>query len=123
MEEQPGAQNTASNLLYLPPPHQVFYRDEHLFVDLQDRVVTLDDETVALTRKEYRLLGLLAQHAGEAVPRPILLMRIRGRVHEMGGRRVDAHIHGLRRKLGIYANQYIETVVGVGYRFRPMVAP
>jgi DNA-binding response OmpR family regulator len=98
-----------------------FYRDEHLFVDLRDRVVTLDSETVTLTRKEYRLLALLAQHPGEVVPRPILLTHIRGHVPERRPSMLDVHIHGLRRKLGIYADLYIETVVGVGYIFRPPV--
>jgi DNA-binding response OmpR family regulator len=32
---------------------------------------------------------------------------------------LDKHIRGLRRKLGIYADHYLETVIGVGYRFRP----
>lgn len=111
------------NLLRLPPPNQPFYRDDHLFVDLRDRVVILDSETVTLTRKEYRLLALMAQHAGEVVPRPILLTHIRGHVPEMRPSALDVHIRGLRRKLGIYADQYIETVIGTGYRFRPASLP
>jgi two-component system, OmpR family, alkaline phosphatase synthesis response regulator PhoP len=108
------------SLLRFPSLNPPFYRDEHLFVDLRDRVVTLDNETVRLTRKEYRLLALLAQHVGEAVPRPILLMRIRGHVPELSLRRVDIHIRRLRKKLGIYGKQRIEAVLGLGYRFRPM---
>ena len=61
---------------------------------------------------EYRLLAVLVEHAGEVVPRPILL-RLTGPV--------DVHLWRLRKKLGIYAEQYIETVIGAGYRFRPFL--
>jgi two-component system, OmpR family, KDP operon response regulator KdpE len=96
----------------LSPPNQQFYRDEHLFVDLLKQVVTLDSEILALTRMEYRLLGVLVKHAGEVVPQPILLMLTP---------LVDVHLWRLRKKLGKYANQYIEAVTGVGYRFRPFL--
>ena len=72
----------------------------------------LDSETLTLTRMEYRLLALLLKQAGEVVPRPILLM-----LTPM----VDVHLWRLRKKLGKYAYQYIEAVMGVGYRFRPAV--
>ena len=78
----------------------------------------LNGETVRLTRKEYRLLALMAQHAGEVVHRSILLLHIWGQVPEMRPSTLDVHIRGLRRKLGVYADQYVETVVGIGYRFR-----
>ncbi|HEY6308651.1 MAG TPA: helix-turn-helix domain-containing protein [Candidatus Angelobacter sp.] len=69
---------------------------------------------------EYRLLALLVQHAGEVVTRPVLLMQIWGNASKIG-RRADVHINGLRRRLGIYADQYIETIIGIGYRFRHFV--
>jgi DNA-binding response OmpR family regulator len=81
--------------------------------------VILDGETVRLTHKEYRLLALLVQQAGLVVTRPILLMQIWGYGPEIREGRVDNCIRGLRKKLGIYASQYIETVHGTGYRFRP----
>ena len=96
----------------MSPPNQQFYRDEHLFVDLLKQVVTLDSEILALTRMEYRLLGVLVKHAGEVVPQPILLMLTP---------LVDVHLWRLRKKLGKYANQCIEAVTGVGYRFRPFL--
>ena len=98
----------------MSPPNQQFYRDEHLLVDLRQERVMLDSETVTLTRMEYRLLALLVEHAAEVVPRPILLMLTPT---------VDAHLWRLRKKLGTYAGQYIETVIGVGYRFRPTPGP
>ena len=96
-----------------------FYRDAHLFVDLRQQLVTLDGETVSLTRTQYQVLTLLVKHAGEVAPRADFLMQIWRNVPELNPRQVDMHINALRRKLGIYGDQYIETVIGVGYRFRP----
>ena len=69
---------------------------------------------------QYRVLALLVEHAGEVVPRAIILKRIWGDAPKIQVRTVDKHVNVLRRKLGIYANQHIETVIGVGYRFRPI---
>jgi DNA-binding response OmpR family regulator len=95
------------------------YHDEHLHVDLRHHVVILDGETVRLTPMQYQVLAPLVEYAGVVVTRPILLMQFGEYSPEIRERRVDACIHGLRRKLGVYADQYIETVAGVGYRFRP----
>jgi DNA-binding response OmpR family regulator len=95
----------------LKPP---FYRDEHLFVSLSDQLVILDCNILTLTRTEYRVLAVLVTHAGAVVPRPILLM-----LTPM----VDMHLSRLRKKLGIYFDRHIETVIGVGYRFRPAFPP
>ena len=92
-------------------------------MDLRQQAVILNGETVRLTRIQYRLLALLVEHVGVVVTRPILLMHIWGHVTEMRPSPLDAHISGLRRKLGAYADQYLETVHGVGYRFRPLPEP
>ena len=109
--------------LKLPSLDQPFYRDKHLFLDLRQQVVMLDGERVALTSREYRLLALLAEHAGEVVPRSSLLLRIWGHVPEVRPSTLDVHIRGLRRKLGVYADRYVQTVVGAGYRFVPLPGP
>ena len=98
---------------------QLFYRDEHLFVDPRHRLVVLDHQALTLTRKEYRLLVLLVQHCGQVVPRAILLMGIWGYGPDIRTRTLDAHVRQLRKKLGTHGGRYIETVVGVGYSFRP----
>ena len=95
------------------------FHDKHLHVDLDQQAVILDGETVRLTPMQYRLLALLVEHAGVVVTRPILLMQIWGYAPEIREHKVDTCIRGLRKKLGVYADHYIETVVGVGYRFRP----
>ena len=106
----------------LPSLDQQFYRDEHLFVHLCHQVVMLDGQTLTLTRKEYYLLALLVEHAGEVVPRAIMLTELRRSLPETHTFALDVHIGWLRRKLGLYAD-YIETVIGfgIGYRFRPFL--
>ena len=96
------------------------YHDDHLYVDLWEEVVLLDGETVRMTPMQYRMLALLVEHAGVVVTRSVFLMQFGGYSPAIRERRVDACIAGLRRRLGVYADQYLETVYGVGYRFRPM---
>jgi DNA-binding response OmpR family regulator len=98
------------------------YRDEHLTVDFDRRVAVLDSKYIVLTRKEYELLALFVQHAGEIVPRASLLLRVWGYGAGIRTRTLDVHVRRLRKKLGAYAGQYLETIFGVGYRFQPFQA-
>jgi two-component system KDP operon response regulator KdpE len=99
--------------------NQPSYRDEHLFVDLRRQLVKLCGQTLTLTRKEYCLLALLVKDAGEVVPREIMLTELRRPLPETPKHALDVHIGWLRRRLAVYADQYLETVYGAGYRFRP----
>ena len=99
------------------------YSDEHLSVDFDQQRVALDSERMTLTRKEYDLLALLVQHAGEIIPREALLMQVWGYGADIRTRTLDVHVRRLRKKLGGYADQYIETIFGIGYRFQPFHAP
>ena len=99
------------------------YRDEHLSLDFRQQLAMLDNRVLTLTRKEYDLLALLVQHAGEIVPREALLMQIWGYGADIRTRTLDVHIRRLRKKLDVYADQYIETIFGIGYRFQPFHAP
>src|SRR5689334_17972007 len=99
------------------------YRDEHLLLDFDQQLAALDSERMTLTRKEYDLLSLLVQRAGEITPREALLMRVWGYGAEIRTRTLDVHVRRLRKKLGVYADQYIETIFGIGYRFQPFHAP
>src|SRR5438874_8585525 len=109
----------ATNSNYQAAP----YRDEHLFLDFNQQTAMLDAERMTLTRKEYDLLSLLVQHAGEIIPREVLLMQVWGYGAEIRTRTLDVHVRRLRKKLGGYADQYIETIFGIGYRFQPYHAP
>jgi len=99
------------------------YRDEHLSMDFDQQTAILDNQRIVLTRKEYDLLALLVQHAGEIIPREALLLRVWGYGSEIRTRTLDVHVRRLRKKLGSYADQYIETIFGIGYRFQPYHAP
>ena len=99
------------------------YLDEHLSLDFDRQAAALDTERMSLTRKEYDLLALLVKHAGEIIPREALLMQVWGYGAEIRTRTLDVHVRRLRKKLGSYADQYIETIFGIGYRFQPYHAP
>jgi DNA-binding response OmpR family regulator len=46
-------------------------------------------------------------------------MRVWGYSNEIRTRTLDVHVRRLRKKLGQYSEQYIETIFGIGYRFQP----
>ena len=94
------------------------YQDEHLSIDSNHEAVVLDQEKLVLTRKEYQLLTMLAANAGRVMPREYLLEKIWNYGKGIRTRTLDVHIRRLRRKLGNAGDRYIETVFGVGYRFR-----
>jgi two-component system alkaline phosphatase synthesis response regulator PhoP len=95
------------------------YEDAHLEVDFSRASASLDSRRMVLTRKEYELLALLVQNAGEIIPRQALLSVIWGYNAQIRTRTLDVHIRRLRKKLGSYSEQYIETIFGIGYRFQP----
>jgi two-component system alkaline phosphatase synthesis response regulator PhoP len=70
-----------------------------------------------LTFSEFQILHALARRPGWVFTRDQLVDAIRGDEYAVTARSVDVHIVGLRKKLGA-ARKYIETVRGVGYRFR-----
>jgi hypothetical protein len=86
-------------------------------LDVRARQLLRDGRRIDLTRLEFEVLTYLRQHEGAAVPRPALLADIWGYDSEIGSNVVDAVVRTLRRKLGDDATR-IETVRGVGYRFR-----
>jgi DNA-binding response OmpR family regulator len=95
------------------------YSDAHLSVDFETRTVLLDGERLPLTRKEYELAAFLVRYAGELIPRATLLSAVWGYSEGIRTRTLDAHVARLRARLGRYSVDYIETVFGRGYRFRP----
>jgi two-component system response regulator RegX3 len=89
-----------------------------LTIDEAHRRVTVGDVDVALTRKEFDLLAELCRRPGIVWTREQLLARTWGYDHPGPTRTVDVHVRQLRKKLGLAIAARIETVVGVGYRFR-----
>lgn len=78
---------------------------------------TLADQPLNLTRDEFHLLCFLARHPGWVFTRYQIVNGIKGDDYVVTERAVDVRIAGLRKKLGTFSN-YIETVRGVGYRFK-----
>ena len=79
--------------------------------------VLVGGKRVELTFTEFRLLQLLAGRPGWVFTRYQIVNAVRGEDYVVTDRAVDVQIVGLRKKLG-EAGRYIETVRGVGYRFR-----
>ena len=94
------------------------YSDSHLRIEIASSAVSLDTRKLVLTRKEFELLTTLAGNAGEIVQREVLLQNVWGYNPEARTRTLDVHIRRLRKKLGAFGDQYIETIFGVGYRFQ-----
>jgi DNA-binding response OmpR family regulator len=84
-------------------------------IDLPTRRVTVDGAPVALTRKEFDLLALLAQRPGVVFRREQIISEVWRTAWEGTGRTLEVHVASLRSKLRTPA--MIETVRGVGYRF------
>ena len=89
-----------------------------VLLDPASRRVRVADRGVELTRREFDLLLELMRHAGRVLDRDRLLERVWGYRSPAGTRTVDVHVRKLREKLGPEAGPHIETVIGVGYRFR-----
>ena len=91
-----------------------------LHVDLKRRRVTFQGREIELTPKEFDLLTLLMTRRGEPIDRDRLLEEVWGYEAAGGSRTLDVHIRRLRQKIGDdpQAPRFIETVHGVGYRFR-----
>jgi len=81
------------------------------------RSVVAAGKTIDLTFTEFQVLYTLARRPGWVFTRYQIVDAVRGDDYPVTERSVDVQIVGLRKKLGDYG-KYIETVRGVGYRFR-----
>jgi two-component system alkaline phosphatase synthesis response regulator PhoP len=90
---------------------------EGLVVDAVRHQVHVDDKEVRLTATEFRLLHFMAAHPGRVFTRDQLVHRAIGEDAVVVDRNIDVHVRSIRQKLG-RLRALIETVRGVGYRFR-----
>ena len=76
---------------------------------------------VGLTRREFELLHLLANHRGKVVPREEIYQRVWGYAMVHGDRSADVFVRRVRKKLESASPswRYLHTHFGVGYRFEP----
>jgi len=89
-----------------------------IVVDRAAHTVAVDGTECELTRTEYKLLLTLAERRGRVQSRAQLLQTVWEAHPDIQTRTVDMHMQRLRTKLGA-ASDWIETVRGFGYRFRP----
>jgi two-component system, OmpR family, alkaline phosphatase synthesis response regulator PhoP len=89
-------------------------------LDRESRTVTASGRPVSLTPSEFELLYLLMSAPGRVFPRSEILFKLQGTTFEGVERTIDVHIRNLRTKIEKDPSkpEYIETVFGVGYRFR-----
>ena len=91
-----------------------FYSVGSLLLDIEKHSVSVNDEPVELTYKEYEFLKMLLENVGIVLKRESIMSRIWGTDYMGETRTVDMHIKTLRQKLG-EAGNHIKTVRNVGY--------
>jgi DNA-binding response OmpR family regulator len=89
-----------------------------LTMDRDRRSVIVDGRSVELTRTEFDLLAVMAEHPGRVYSRGQLLEIVSGDVFEGYERTIDAHVKNIRHKMGEETRdpRYLKTVIGVGYK-------
>lgn len=97
-------------------PRSTYQRDG-LTVDLESHKVFAGSEEIVLTATEFKLLAELIRTSPRVLSRDQLLTTVWGYEFEGYARTVDTHVRRLRQKLSDYAS-LVETVRGVGYRFK-----
>jgi two-component system alkaline phosphatase synthesis response regulator PhoP len=83
-------------------------------IDRERYLIIFNGKEMAVPRKEFELLYLLASKPGKVFKRDEILNEIWGRDIIVGDRTIDVHIRKLREKLG---EELIKTVKGIGYKF------
>jgi two-component system alkaline phosphatase synthesis response regulator PhoP len=84
----------------------IIHRDKYL--------VEINGENIHLPKKEFELLSLLASRPEVVFEREVILEKVWGTNIVVGDRTIDVHVRKLREKIG---DQYIKTVIGIGYKF------
>jgi two-component system alkaline phosphatase synthesis response regulator PhoP len=100
-----------------PPDNSTPVKAHDLVIHPGRHEALLAGQPLALTFTEFRLLQFLAQRPGWAFTRSQIVDAVKGEDYPVTERSVDVQVAGLRKKLGD-CGHYIETVRGVGYRFR-----
>ena len=99
-------------------------RTGKLAVNLDTRVVSVEDHTVHLTGKEHAILELLSLRKGTILTKEMFLDHLYREMHEPEPKIIDVFVCKLRKKLAqaTGGNHYIETVWGRGYTLRDPAA-
>lgn len=97
--------------------HEKLIRVQDILIDKRKHVVLVNNNKIDLTYSEFRLLEILAERPGWVFSRYQIVDALRGDDYPVTERSVDVQVVGLRKKLGT-SGKYIQTVRGVGYRFK-----
>ncbi len=87
-----------------------------LLINNEAHQVTIDDEPIELTLKEYNILQKLMSSRGRVYTREQLLDDIWGYDYVGDARNVDSHVARLRSKLGVWGTNHLKTIYGIGYK-------
>ena len=96
------------------------FDDGKLYIHFGDYILRFNGQEPKLTFKEFNLLKLLVQNSGRVLSRDKILDAVWGYNYYGESRTVDVHIRRIRKKLGPKVDEYLDTVIGVGYRFKPV---
>jgi two-component system phosphate regulon response regulator PhoB len=99
------------------PEGEKIIQIDDLSIDIDRHLVSVKKKPIPLTSTEFKLLVELTSNRGRVQTREHLLDKVWGYTYEGYARTVDTHIRRLREKLGSIGD-YIETIRGMGYRFR-----
>ena len=100
-----------------PPPSESL-RFEGMTVYLDEHRVEAGGKSVSLTHLEFKLLAYFLRHPQRVVTRGMLLEKVWDTEPDQSTRTVDKHVESLRKKLPAFG-AHVETVIRVGYLFRP----
>lgn len=89
----------------------------NMVINPQKHEVTIDNKIIELTSGEFQALNVLAEKPGWPLTRYQIVNMTKGEEYSVTDRAVDVMVVGLRKKLGEYGS-FIETVRGVGYKFK-----
>ena len=95
--------------------HKLIFND--IVIDLELKEVQIGKEKITLTKTEFELLVLLAEHSERVFSREEIIAKIWSETPYITERTVDVHITRLRKKMGDYA-KLISNRSGYGYRFK-----
>lgn len=104
-----------------PKENQTQFQIGQLNLNGEAHKVSCCKEELDLTPNEFKLLLALMRQAGRVMTREKLLKEVQGEDVKVIERTVDTHLFSLRKKLGA-CSDYIETIRGVGYRFREAIS-
>jgi DNA-binding response OmpR family regulator len=95
------------------------YAYSNLIINLKDYTVSVDNNNISLTKKEFEILWMLATNKNKVFSRDNLLNSLWGYDYFGDNRTVDSHIKRLRAKLDQFKHEAwdIKTIWGVGYKF------